>query len=132
MKAVNDKTPQAVQACHALLEWMIPLLDKFPRIRRFTLGERIESRLLIVLECLIDAAYSGGAAKQQMLRRANLKLETVRHCWRLSHELKTIPTACDKLFFRIQSLCRADKCSVIRLTNRVLKQYCEQFCRLMT
>ena len=34
-------TPQAVQACHELLLWMIPHLDKFPRVRRFTLGERI-------------------------------------------------------------------------------------------
>ncbi|PCJ12000.1 MAG: hypothetical protein COB04_18360 [Gammaproteobacteria bacterium] len=47
--------PQAVQDCHLLLEWLIPLLDKFPRNRRFTLGERIESGLLEVLENLIQA-----------------------------------------------------------------------------
>ena len=35
---------QAVQACHELLLWRIPQLDKFPRVRRFTLGERIEMR----------------------------------------------------------------------------------------
>jgi hypothetical protein len=34
--------PQAVQSCHELLLWFIPQLDKFPRVRRFTLGERIE------------------------------------------------------------------------------------------
>ncbi|MDF0674573.1 MAG: hypothetical protein P0120_09615 [Nitrospira sp.] len=34
--------PQAVQSCHELLLWLIPQLDKFPRVRRFTLGERIE------------------------------------------------------------------------------------------
>jgi hypothetical protein len=27
-----DTTPQAVQACHALLVWVIPQLDKFPRL----------------------------------------------------------------------------------------------------
>ena len=37
---MTDKTPQAVQACHALLVWVVPQLDKFPRVRRFTLGER--------------------------------------------------------------------------------------------
>ncbi len=37
----KDATPQAVVACHDLLAWVIPQLDKFPRIRRFTLGERI-------------------------------------------------------------------------------------------
>ncbi len=38
--------------------WLIPQLDKFPRQRRFTLGDRIETGLLEVLEGLIDAAYS--------------------------------------------------------------------------
>ena len=28
---------QAVQLCHELLLWLIPQLDKFPRVRRFTL-----------------------------------------------------------------------------------------------
>ena len=37
---VSDNTPHAVQSCHDLLLWLIPLLDKFPRSRRFTLGER--------------------------------------------------------------------------------------------
>ena len=27
--------PQAVQSCHELLLWLIPQLDKFPRVRRF-------------------------------------------------------------------------------------------------
>jgi hypothetical protein len=36
--------PQAVQSCHELLLWLIPHLDKYPRVRRFTLGERIETR----------------------------------------------------------------------------------------
>ena len=42
----SDDSPQAVVACHDLLAWMIPQLDKFPRVRRYTLGERIESGLL--------------------------------------------------------------------------------------
>ena len=50
--------PQAVQSCHDLLLWLIPQLDKFPRSRRFTLGERLEAGLLDVLELLVDAAYS--------------------------------------------------------------------------
>ena len=35
--------PQAVESCHELLLWLIPQLDKFPPVRRFTLGERIEA-----------------------------------------------------------------------------------------
>jgi hypothetical protein len=36
--------PQAVQTCHEVLLWLIPQLDKFPRSRRFTLGDRLEMR----------------------------------------------------------------------------------------
>jgi hypothetical protein len=50
--------PQAVQSCHELLLWLIPHLDKFPRVRRITLGERIETGLLEVLELLVEAAYT--------------------------------------------------------------------------
>ena len=81
-------TPQAVQACHELLAWLIPLLDDFPRSRRFTLGERLESGLLNVLEALVEAAFSHD--KKPSLSRANRQLEVNRHLWRLALELKTI------------------------------------------
>jgi len=76
---MKDKTPQAVQACHELLLWLIPQLDKFPRARRFTLGERIENGLLEVLELLVDAAYS--RTKQAVLKQANLRLAMVRQMY---------------------------------------------------
>src|SRR5262245_24320382 len=80
--------PQAVQSCHELLLWLIPQLDKFPRSRRFTLGERLEGGLLDVLELLVEAAYTRN--KENTLRRANLRLEVVRHLWPLPHELKVV------------------------------------------
>jgi hypothetical protein len=87
-----DKTPQAVTACHDLLAWIIPQLDKFPRTRRYTLGERIETALLEVLERLLDAAYSRGQDKVRALRTANLRLGLVRHLWRLAHQLQAVAT----------------------------------------
>ena len=51
-----DTTPQAVQTCHELILWMIPQLNKFPRLQRFTRGERLESTLLLVLARLTEAA----------------------------------------------------------------------------
>ncbi|WHZ13913.1 MAG: hypothetical protein OJF52_000747 [Nitrospira sp.] len=80
--------PQAVQSCHELLLWLIPQLDKFPRSRRFTLGERLEVGMIEVLELLVETAYTRN--KEAPLRRANLRLEVVRHLWRLAHELKVI------------------------------------------
>ena len=83
--------PQAIHDCHALLLWIIPQLDKFPRLRRYTLGERIETLLLQVLERLLEAAYSSGRDKTRALQRASQQLNVVRHLWRLSHELKAVP-----------------------------------------
>jgi hypothetical protein len=53
---VASSVPQAVQSCHELLLWLISQLDKFPRSRRFTLGERLETGLLEVLELLVEGA----------------------------------------------------------------------------
>ena len=89
MSTNKPNTPQAVQRCHDLIVWLIPQLDHFPRARRFTLGDRLESRLLDILEDLVEAAYS--RQKAGALTRANRRLEVVRHLWRIALELKTIP-----------------------------------------
>lgn len=85
----NTEVTNAVLECHILLAWIIPQIDRMPRQRRFTLGERLETLLLQVLENLIEAAYSRAAAKQ--LQRANLKLDVARHIWRLAEQLEAIP-----------------------------------------
>ena len=79
----------AVQACHECLSWMIPLLDPFPRVRRFTLGERIETLALAILEALVEASFSR-QDKGAWLDRANRKLAVLRHLWRLCYELRVI------------------------------------------
>ncbi|WP_058555696.1 four helix bundle protein [Thiohalocapsa sp. ML1] len=79
--SAQNPVPPAVQLCHELLAWLIPLLDQFPRTRRFTLGERLEGGLLFVLENLVDAAYARD--KREALARANRRLAVVRHLWRL-------------------------------------------------
>lgn len=86
----RNSLPKSVQDCHNLLIWLIPLLDNFPRNRRFTLGERLENGLLEILELLVQAAYTKN--KGELLKRANLRLAVVRHLWRIAYELKTIPT----------------------------------------
>lgn len=90
MSFTKNPIPQAVQECHDLIAWLIPQLDKFPRNRRFTLGDRIETKLLQVLEGLVEAAYSRN--KQSLLKRANMQLAVVRHLWRMAFELKVIST----------------------------------------
>ncbi len=86
---MNNQLPKIVQDCHNLLLWLIPTLDKFPRSRRFTLGERLESGSLNLLTELIEATYN--KQKKPALLNANRQLEIIRHLWRLSYELKIIP-----------------------------------------
>jgi hypothetical protein len=52
------------------------------------LGERLEAGSIEVLELLVEAAYTRD--KDVPLYRANLRLEVVRHLWRLAHELKVV------------------------------------------
>ncbi len=85
----QNTLPKAVQDCHNLIVWLIPLLDNFPRNRRFTLGERLESGMLEILECLVEAAYVKN--KRDQLKRANMRLAVIRHLWRIAYELQTIP-----------------------------------------
>ncbi len=88
LRHLAPSTPKAIEDCRGILLWLIPLLDKFPRNRRFTLGERLESRLLTVLETLVSAAYS--KQKAVLLQQANRDLEVCRHLWRLCYDLQLV------------------------------------------
>ncbi len=83
------KIIKVVEDCHKLIAWLIPVLDKFPRVRRYTLGEHIEQGLLVVLELLIEAEFAK-RSKMALIAKANTKLSVVRHLWRLAYELKVI------------------------------------------
>ncbi len=85
-----SELPQVVEDCHRALLWLIPTLDRLPRSRRFTLGQRLEEALLEVLEAVAQAAYRRD--KRGLLERANGRLQVARHLWRLCHELKVIDT----------------------------------------
>ena len=88
-KAASPSTPKAVHDCRELLLWMIPHLDKLPKNRRYALGEKLENRVLTILETLVAAAYS--QQKRTLLFQANRDLEVCRHLWRLCFDFKVIP-----------------------------------------
>jgi hypothetical protein len=50
--ASKPKPVESVEDCHQLIVWMMKKLDKFPQVRRYTLGSRIENAALDVLEAL--------------------------------------------------------------------------------
>jgi hypothetical protein len=71
----------AITKANDLLRWLIPALDRFPRARKFTLGDRIERLALDVLAGLIEAKYNRD--KADILADVNLRLEMLRHLVRL-------------------------------------------------
>lgn len=87
-KPIIPSVPKAVDDCRELLLWMIPHLDKLPKNRRYTLGEKLENRVLTVLESLVSAAYA--ANKRPFLVQANRDLEVCRHLWQLCLDFRAI------------------------------------------
>ena len=80
--------PKVITATHDFIKWAISHIAKFPRNQRYTLGERVENKLFSLLELLIDAQYSKD--KANVLKRANLEIEQLRHLFRLCHDLRLI------------------------------------------
>ncbi|MFH0992110.1 MAG: diversity-generating retroelement protein Avd [bacterium] len=70
-----------------LLLYLIPQLEKFPRAQKFLLADRIELKVLDILERLLEAYYSPPDAKMVPLKKANIEIEQFRYLVRLSHDL---------------------------------------------
>jgi len=77
--------PAAVTKAYDVLLWLINHVGKFPRSHRFVLGDRIESRMLNVLESLVLAAYARD--KREHLRQANGEVQVLRLLVRAGKDL---------------------------------------------
>ena len=68
-----------------LVLWSCRHTSKFPRNYPFVLGERIERRLNLFLETLLQAKYT--RERQTLLQQANMSLEILRFQMRLALDL---------------------------------------------
>ena len=69
--------------------WYSPKISGYSRKYKYTLGDRITSLMLDILEFIIEAKY-GAKKKAHFLRRTNLSLEKLRFLVRLSKDLQCI------------------------------------------
>jgi len=83
-----SNAPNAITKTYDLLKWLMPAVSKYPRDKRYTLGSRIEDKLLAILDLLIQANYS--KEKIGFLKQTNINLEIFRHLIRLSFDLRFI------------------------------------------
>lgn len=77
-----------IQKTHDLIQWYVPILNRLPKAHKFTLGDRIVSKLYDLLEGLIQARYSRD--KLAKLYELNLQLEVLRHQTRLLLDFELI------------------------------------------
>lgn len=81
-------TGAALESHYRVILWLIPAVERFPRSRKFLLGDRIQTVALDVLDFLIEATYTKRRAGR--LARANLGLEKLRFLFRLARDLRSL------------------------------------------
>jgi len=80
VKVIND--------IENLINWFLPIVTKFPRNFRYTLGNKLEEHLYSLLEDIIQAQYS--KKKSYLLQKGNLSVEMLRHFIRITFKQKII------------------------------------------
>jgi hypothetical protein len=71
-----------IQKLYDYLVWVSPIINRLPRDKKFTIGDRLLNRLYDVLEDLIKAKYRS-RKKIELLEQANVGLEITRFYQRL-------------------------------------------------
>lgn len=78
----------ALESHYRFLLRLVPAVERFPRSRKFLLGDRIRTTALDVLDALIEATCT--RRRSGHLARANLGLERLRFLFRLAHDLRCL------------------------------------------
>ena len=71
---------------YAVAGWVVERAESFPKLARFTLGERVIGATMDVLERIVMAQYA--KQKRALLEEANLRLQALRVLMRLCMERK--------------------------------------------
>ena len=69
-----------------LLAWLGPRTEKFPKVYRATVTQRLMNAALDFQEALFDAQSQGGSTRQKHLRAADAHLNKLRLYLRLAHQ----------------------------------------------
>ena len=83
------ESPLYVKTYDFLL-WLIPRVQKIPRVYHFALSERIQSLALGFQDSLVAASEAQGTARLEQLQHADLQLEQLRVWIRLAFDLDVL------------------------------------------
>lgn len=73
---------------YLFVQWLVPAVERLPRAHKFTIGDRLTTRAMSLLECVVESVYTKD--RTQMLRRAQLDIEQMRYLFRLCVDLHLI------------------------------------------
>jgi four helix bundle protein len=76
------------QKTYDMIQYLYPMVNKFPKSQRFVLGQRIENMALGILEGIIVA--NNEMDKKEALKKTSVELEKLRIFMRLAKDLKFI------------------------------------------
>ena len=75
------KELSVIQKTYDCIKWYVPIIERLPKIHKFTLGDRIINQLYDLLEGLIQAKYAKNKLTQ--LESLNIKLDILRYQTRM-------------------------------------------------
>lgn len=80
---MQEKELEVIQRVYDFIRWVSPIINRMPRDRKFTIGDRLLNHWYDMLEMLLEAKFSQKQAKQRILKKVNIKLEKIRFFHRL-------------------------------------------------
>lgn len=75
------KELSVIQKTYDCIKWYVPIIERLPKIHKFTLGDRIINGLYDVLEGLIQAKFAQNKLSQ--LEPLNTQLDILRYQTRM-------------------------------------------------
>lgn len=81
-----NESPLFVRS-HDFLLWLLPQMQKFPRVYRFSLAERFQNTVMDFQDLIIAAGKSKDEQRRLYLAKADIALEQIRFWLRFSKEL---------------------------------------------
>ena len=85
---MDNTTPVAVTKAYDFVLWLLPKVESFPKAYKFTVGDHLTANGMELLSLLVEAAFSPPSRKEDLLQRANMKVNVARYQLRLAKDLK--------------------------------------------
>ena len=83
-----SKELNVITKTYDLILWIFERVSKFPKNKQYSIGSRIEEKILSILESLIKANYTRD--KIDILSNTNIGIEQLRYLIRLCKDLRLL------------------------------------------